>query len=131
MITIKVFLASSSELKDDRRAFEIFINRKKKQMNEELHSTIRAEHIERAEKAFLSALRAYRLLTNEYLHPQEKKLIKVLAQTEAGAVAIAAYHYGRLGRDFAVERRRQAHELPGADPFSQVSFLNPDVEISL
>jgi hypothetical protein len=90
MSTIKVFLASSSELKDDRRAFEIFINRKKKQMNEELHSTIRAEHIERAEKAFLSALRAYRLLTNEYLHPQEKKLIKVLAQTEAGAVAIAA-----------------------------------------
>src|SRR6516164_2296657 len=31
MITIKVFLASSSELKDDRRAFEIFINRKNKE----------------------------------------------------------------------------------------------------
>ena len=75
MSTIKVFLASSSELKDDRRAFEIFINRKKKQMNEELHSTIRAEHIERAEKAFLSALRAYRLLTNEYLSiPRRRSL---------------------------------------------------------
>jgi len=31
MITIKVFLASSSELKDDRTAFEIFINRKNKE----------------------------------------------------------------------------------------------------
>jgi hypothetical protein len=98
-------------------------------MNEELHSTIRADQIERAEKAFF--VRFMRLpFVNEYLHPQEKKLIKVLAQTEAGAVAIAAYHYGRLGRDFAV-KRRQAHELPGAYPFSQVSFLNPDVEISL
>ena len=31
MITIKVFLASSSELKNDRTAFEIFINRKNKE----------------------------------------------------------------------------------------------------
>ena len=29
--TVKIFLASSSELKDDRREFEIFINRKNKQ----------------------------------------------------------------------------------------------------
>src|SRR6516162_2959318 len=31
MITIKVFLASSSELKDDRTAFEIFVGRKNKE----------------------------------------------------------------------------------------------------
>ena len=34
MKTIRLFLASSSELKDDREQFEIFINRK----NKELHT---------------------------------------------------------------------------------------------
>ena len=33
--TIKIFLASSSELKDDREKFEIFINRENKQLNNE------------------------------------------------------------------------------------------------
>jgi hypothetical protein len=101
----------------------------KEQMNEELHSTIRAEHIEKAEKPFF--VRFTRLpFVNEYLDPQEKKLIRVMAETEAGAVQIAAYHYGRLGKDFAVDLR-QARELPGAYSFPQVSFLDYDWEISL
>jgi hypothetical protein len=53
-----------------------------------------------------------------------------MAQTEVGAVQIAAYHYGRLGKDFSVELR-EARELPGAYPFPQVSFLDHDLEISL
>jgi hypothetical protein len=98
-------------------------------MSEEVYSTIRAEHIERAEKPFF--VRFARLpFVNEYLQPEAKKLLKVMTQTEAGAVKIAAYHYGRLGRDFAGERR-QAHELPRAYPFQQVSFLDHDLEIGL
>ena len=81
-------------------------------MSEELHSTIRAEHIEKAERPFF--VRFTRLpFVNEYLHPQEKKLIRVMAQTEQGALRIAEYNYGRLGKDFAVELR-QARDLPGA-----------------
>jgi hypothetical protein len=53
-----------------------------------------------------------------------------MAETETGAVQIAAYHYGRLGKDFAVDLR-QARELPGACPFPKVSFLDHDLEISL
>jgi hypothetical protein len=98
-------------------------------MSDELHSTIRAEHIEKPEKPFF--VRFTRLpFVNEYLRAQEKMLIKVMAQTEAGAVQIAAYHYGRLGKDFSIELR-EARELPGDYPVPQVSFLDHDFEISL
>jgi hypothetical protein len=49
-----------------------------------------------------------------------------MAATETGALRIAAYHYGSLGRDFAIERR-QAHEHSGTHPFQEVSFGDPEL----
>ena len=92
-------------------------------MKEEIHARIEASHIERGASPFFVRF-TRRTFVNEYLHPESKKLIKVMAATDTGALQIAAYHYGSLGRDFALERR-QAHEHPGAHPFPQVSFEDP------
>jgi hypothetical protein len=94
-------------------------------MNEQIHATIRASHIERSASPFF--VRFTRLaFVNEYLHPESKKLIKVMAATETGALRIAAYHYGSLGRAFAIERR-QAHEHSGTHPFQEGSFGDPEL----
>jgi len=87
---------------------------------EPLHATISAEHIEPANKPFFVRFTRAQFI-NEYLHPEDEKLIKVMAQTEAGALKVAKYHYARLGEDFALERRL-AQEFPGAYPFRQVAF---------
>jgi hypothetical protein len=94
-------------------------------MNELIHARIRASHIERGTSTFFVRFRRLAFV-NEYLHPESKKLIKVMAATETGALQIAAYHYGSQGRDFALERR-QAHEHLGAHPFPEISFPDPEL----
>lgn len=64
--------------------------------------TICASHIEQPTKTFkVSFERA--TYFNVFQHEAESRTVNVLAETEAGAIAIAQYHWATTGYNFRLE----------------------------